>query len=64
MDLRIFQKRHAAELRNPLATPILAAALDRLRPCGEARQLENLVRAGRLSEAIELASRLLVEGHP
>lgn len=49
------------ELRNPLISPPLAAALRWLRPGHEPRLIDQLVRMGRIADAAALAELLIIE---
>ena len=50
-----------SELRNPLATPELMAALHWLTPCQAPRLIERLIRAGRVADAAALAEMLIAD---
>ena len=50
-----------SELRNPLASPELMAALQWLRPGPEPRTIERLIRMGRVADAAALAELLVIE---
>jgi hypothetical protein len=58
--MKQFRPRHVVE-RNPLASPLLMAALDRLSPSREARRLDTLLRVGRVADAAALAERILID---
>lgn len=63
MNLRVFQKQHDAAGRHPLlASPELRAALWRLQPSGAPRQIGELLKAGRINDAMSLVQTLIVEG--
>ena len=53
--------REPIEFRNPLASPALMSALKWLRPGGDARMIDRLIRAGRVSDAASLAEMLIIE---
>ena len=53
--------RYVGEHRNPLASPLLMAALDRLTPNPRARLIDRLVRMGRVADAAAVADRVLIE---
>jgi hypothetical protein len=48
-------------IRHPLASPALMSALQWLRPGGEARIIDRLIRAGRISDAAALAEMMIIE---
>jgi hypothetical protein len=58
--LKQFRPRQI-EQRNPLAAPVLMTALELLRPCPEARQIETMIRAGRIADAAALADQITIE---
>ena len=63
-SLTLFGPRHIAE-RNPLASPLMLAALARLQPCEAPRRIGELLRIGRVADAVEIAETLIAEGdHP
>jgi hypothetical protein len=49
------------QFRNPLASPVLLAALRLLQPSAAARLIDRLIRTGRISDAAELAERMIIE---
>jgi hypothetical protein len=51
----------SADIRNPLATPELLAAIQGLRPCAAPRLVDRLIRMGRISEAAALAEQMIIE---
>jgi hypothetical protein len=59
--LKQFRPRQIVEHRNPLASPPLMAALDRLSPSREAGLIDTLVRVGRVSDAAALADQVLID---
>ena len=60
--LKQFRPRYVGEHRNPLASPLLMSALDRLSPSAEPRRLIDLLRRGKVADAAAVADRILIEG--
>ena len=60
MPVNQFRPRQRGD-RNPLASSLLMAALDRLTPNPRARQIDTLVRVGRVADAAAVADRILIE---
>jgi hypothetical protein len=58
--LRQFRPRQI-EQRNPLASPMLMTAIELLHPCPAARQIETLIRAGRILDAAALAEQITID---
>ena len=51
----------STDIRNPLASPALLAALHWLQPGPEPRILTALIRRGRIADAAALAEMLVIE---
>jgi hypothetical protein len=49
------------EIRHPLASPALMAALQWLQPCAAPRLIDRLIRTGRVADAAALAEILIIE---
>jgi len=53
--------RKPIEFRNPILSPALRSALQWLRPGGEPRMIERLIRMGRIADAAALAEMLIAD---
>jgi hypothetical protein len=53
--------RKSVEVRNPLVSPALMAALQWLQPGPQPRIIDRLIRAGRVADAAALAEILIIE---
>jgi hypothetical protein len=53
--------RKSIEVRNPLASPTLMAALQWLQPGPGPRLIERLIRTGRAADAAAIAELLIID---
>ncbi len=61
-SLNKFRPCQPLDICNPIVSPELMAAAQRLKPCpDEARLFSALIRVGRVTDALALAERITVE---
>lgn len=60
-SLKQFSPRQLAEHRNPIVSPLLKAALDRLAPSRGGKVIDALLRQGRVADAAALADQIITE---
>jgi hypothetical protein len=55
------QRSPAVAVPNPLVSPALRRAVERLQPCPRARQLMALINTARVGEAAALAEQMIID---